>query len=78
VSWLPALDAVAAVEGGELNMLPPTYLTCLEIGQFRSADAALSAAASRTVEMFTPEMISSGSDFLLSTPPAYEALLESR
>lgn len=78
VTWLPALDAVAAVESAEIFMLPPTYLTCLEIGQHGSASSALSAATSRTVEMFTPEVISSGEDFVLSTPAAYEALLESR
>lgn len=78
VTWLPALDAVAAVESAEIFMLPPTYLTCLEIGQHGSALSALSAATSRTVEMFTPEVISSGEDFVLSTPAAYEALLESR
>ena len=35
VTWLPALGAVAAVEAGELLMLPPTYLTCLEVGAVR-------------------------------------------
>jgi len=78
VTWLPALDAVAAVERDEIFMLPPTFLTCLDIGQHPSADSALSAAAARTVDMFTPEVISSGSEFVLSTPPTYEALLESR
>lgn len=78
VTWLPAMSAVEAVEAGEMLMLPPTYLTCLEIGQLGSASAALAAATSRTVEMFTPEVISSGEDFILSTPPGYEALLESR
>ncbi len=78
VTWLPAISAVEAVESGEMLMLPPTYLTCLEIGQHESASSALSASSSRTVDMFTPEVISSGEDFVLSTPPAYEALLESR
>ena len=78
VTWLPALDAVAAVEDGEMLMLPPTYLTCLEIGQHPSAASALSSSGSRAVDMFTPEVISAGEDFVLSTPPNYEALLESR
>ena len=63
---------------GEMLMLPPTYLTCLEVAQYPDASSALSAAASRTVDMFTPEVISSGDDFMLSTPPTYERLLESR
>ena len=78
VTWLPALSAVEAVESGEMLMLPPTYLTCLEIGQHDSVPAAQEAAMSRTVDMFTPEVISAGEDFVLSTPPHYEALLESR
>lgn len=78
VTWLSALSAVEAVEAGEMLMLPPTYLTCLEIGLLGSASSALSAATSRTVDMFTPEVISDGDDFILSTPPGYEALLESR
>lgn len=77
VTWSPALDAVAAVEAGEMLMLPPTYLTCLDVGQHSSAASALAAAAQRTVDMFTPEVVSSGDDFVLSTPPAYEALLDS-
>ena len=78
VTWLPALSAVEAVETGEMLMLPPTYLTCLEIGQHDSAAAALVSSESRTVDMFTPEVISAGEDFVLSTPAAYEALLDSR
>ena len=78
VTWLPALDAVAAVEGGEIFMLPPTYLTCLELGQHASASSALADATSRSIDIFTPEVIASGDGFVLSTPAVYEALLESR
>ena len=55
-------------------MMPPTYLTCLEIAQHGSAASALSDATSRTVDMFTPEVISSGEDFVLSTPPSYRGV----
>ncbi|PUA83132.1 NUDIX hydrolase [Nocardioides currus] len=78
VTWLPALSAVEAVEAGEMLMLPPTYLTCLEAGQYPDSTSALAAAGSRTVDMFTPEVISDGDDFVLSTPPAYLSLMESR
>ncbi|WP_246210349.1 NUDIX hydrolase [Nocardioides piscis] len=78
VTWLPAMDAVAAVEDGEMLMLPPTYLTCLDVGQHASVAEVLVEAGQRTVEMFTPEVVSTGEDFTLSTPPLYEALLESR
>lgn len=78
VTWRPALDAVAAVESGELAMMPPTYLTCLDVGQHASAAAALDEATRRSVEIFIPEVVADGDDFVLSTPPAYAALLESR
>ena len=78
VTWLPALSAVEAVEAGEMLMLPPTYLTCLEAGQYPDSTSALAAAGSRTVDMFTPEVITDGEDFVLSTPPAYLSLMESR
>ncbi|CAA9385993.1 MAG: Putative NUDIX/MutT-family hydrolase [uncultured Nocardioides sp.] len=78
VMWLPALEAVAAVEGGEVAMMPPTFLTCLDIGQHASTAAALEAAGGRTVEIFTPEVIAAGDDFILSTPSHYEALLDAR
>lgn len=78
VTWLPALSAVEAVESGEMLMLPPTYLTCLEVSGFADASSALASSTTRTVEMFTPEVISSGEDFVLSTPPAYLALMEGR
>ncbi len=78
VTWVPAMSAVSAVEQGEMMMLPPTYLTCLEIGQRSTVAGVLEEATSRTVEMFTPEVTAAGDDFVLSTPPAYEALLDSR
>ncbi len=78
VTWMSALEAVADVEDGDMLMMPPTFLTCLDIGQHPSATVAHQAAAGRTVEIFTPEVISAGEDFVLSTPPFYEALLDSR
>ena len=35
-------------------MLPPTYLTCLEVGQYADPAAVLDAARDRSVEMFMP------------------------
>jgi 8-oxo-dGTP pyrophosphatase MutT (NUDIX family) len=78
VTWLPALDACAAVDAGGLLMLPPTYLTCLEVGQHSSPLAVLEAARDRTVEMFTPSVVGSGDDASLSYPEALRSLVESR
>jgi len=34
VTWLPLREAVRAVDGGRMLMLPPTYCTCLELYDF--------------------------------------------
>lgn len=75
VAWLSAGEAVRQVENGEIIMMPPTWLTCLDVAQHPSADGVLSEARERTVDMFTPEVVSSGDDFILSTPPRYERLM---
>ncbi|CAB4956009.1 unannotated protein [freshwater metagenome] len=78
VTWTGALDAVAQVEQEQILMLPPTWLTCLEIGQLADPDAVLVAAQDRTVDMFMPEVVADGDEFILSTPPHYTALMASR
>ena len=47
VTWLPALDAAAAADSGEIMMMPPTYLTCLEVGQFVAPADVFDAADGR-------------------------------
>jgi len=77
VAWMSAAGAVAAADAGDLMMLPPTYLTCLEVSGHAVPDAALAAAAGRTVEMFTPETVedpASPGSFTLSIPPRLEAI----
>ena len=78
VTWTGALDAVAQVEREEILMLPPTWLTCLEVGQYADPDAVLAEARERTVEMFMPEVVADGDDFILSTPQRYTDLMASR
>ncbi|MBC2932426.1 NUDIX hydrolase [Nocardioides sp. zg-1228] len=78
VMWVPALDAVEQVEREDILMLPPTWLTCLEVGQQADPDAVLAQARERRVEMFTPEVVADGDEFVLSTPPAYAALMAQR
>lgn len=76
VVWMRAGDAVAAVDGGSMFMLPPTYLTCLEVGQLASPAAVLEACADREVEMFCPEVVDDAEGFTLSRPPRLEPLIE--
>jgi len=56
VMWLPAAEAVEQVEAGQLAMMPPTYLNCLELAQLAGPDEALAATRGRRVEMFTPSI----------------------
>jgi 8-oxo-dGTP pyrophosphatase MutT (NUDIX family) len=56
VVWMPVRDVIDAVDDGRLAMLPPTYATCLELYEFRSAAAALDAAAARDRTPILPEM----------------------
>ena len=76
VTWLPAREAVAAVDEDRIFMLPPTYLTCLEVAEYADPDAVLIAAGDRVVEMFTPELTGQGDQVTLSRPADLEPLIE--
>jgi 8-oxo-dGTP pyrophosphatase MutT (NUDIX family) len=78
VTWLPAMQAVDDVEQDRMFMLPPTYLTCLEVGQYADPAAVFEAAVGRTVEMYTPQVEENDEGGTLSVPSRFEALLESR
>jgi 8-oxo-dGTP pyrophosphatase MutT (NUDIX family) len=78
VAWRPVLDAVQAVDDGEMMMMPPTYLTCLEIGQYADPEAVLAASAGRSVEMFTPEVTGEADEATLSMPERLRPLVEER
>ena len=53
----------------QLLMLPPTYLTCLEVGQYADPAAVLDAARDRSVEMYMPEVEETEDGGTLSVPP---------
>jgi 8-oxo-dGTP pyrophosphatase MutT (NUDIX family) len=76
VTWLPVADAVAAVDAERILMMPPTYLTCLELAEHGDPAEVLASAADRTVEMFTPEVVADGEEFALSRPARLERLIE--
>jgi 8-oxo-dGTP pyrophosphatase MutT (NUDIX family) len=78
VSWVPAMQAVEQVEQEQILMLPPTYLTCLEVGQHREPAEVLATARDRSVEMFMPEVEQGDDGSTLSIPAHLESLLESR
>jgi 8-oxo-dGTP pyrophosphatase MutT (NUDIX family) len=78
VTWLPAMKAVEDVEGEQILMLPPTYLTCLEVGQYDDPASVLEAARGRTVEMYTPRVEETEDGGTLSVPEHFEPLLATR
>ena len=78
VTWMGAAAACDAVDAGELGMMPPTYVTCLDIAQHASPAEVLAAAPTRVVEMFTPTVEGDGDDATLSVPAALATLVEAR
>jgi 8-oxo-dGTP pyrophosphatase MutT (NUDIX family) len=78
VLWKPALDACDAVDAGEIGMMPPTYVTCLEVGQHADPDAVLGAAVGRDLTMFTPDVEGGDDAATMSVPDRVVPLLEAR
>ena len=78
VQWTAAMDAVEQVEQRQMMMMPPTWLTCLDVGQHADPDAVLVEAQRRHVDIYTPEVMADGDEFVLSTPPHYSALMAAR
>ena len=78
VSWMSALGACDAVDAHELGMMPPTYLTCLEVGQYAGPDAVLAAATGRDLTMFTPAVEGDGEGATMSVPERTVPLLVAR
>lgn len=78
VAWLPARVAVDQADAGELALMPPTYLTSLEVGVYDAPEDVLSVAASRSVEMFTPDVEPLGDGWTLSMPDRLRPLVAMR
>jgi 8-oxo-dGTP pyrophosphatase MutT (NUDIX family) len=78
VTWLSAIDACDAVDAQELGMMPPTYVTCLEVGQYADPDAVLVAATGRDLTMFTPAVEEELEGATMSIPARSVPLLEAR
>ncbi len=76
VTWMAASEAVQAVDDKRMFMLPPTYLTCLEVSQYATPAGVLAACGDRDVEMFMPEVVDDGEGFTLSRPARLDPLIE--
>ena len=78
VMWLPPQEAVTRSDRGEVRMLPPTYLTCLDIARHGPPEAVMAAAQGRAVEVVMPELVEEDGAHFLSVPPQYADLLAGR
>jgi 8-oxo-dGTP pyrophosphatase MutT (NUDIX family) len=78
VAWIPARVAAVQADAGELALMPPTYLTSMEVGELGSPDEVLAVAASRTVEMFTPSVEPLDTGWTLSMPDRLRPLVAAR
>jgi hypothetical protein len=75
VTWLPAADAVAMAERGEMLMLPPTYLTSLEVSGYATPTRVVEAAHGRVLEMHTPDLEPMDEGWTLSIPGHLRSVL---
>ncbi|MFL6061612.1 MAG: NUDIX hydrolase [Marmoricola sp.] len=78
VVWLPAIRAVEQAEEQQILMLPPTYITSLDIAEYADPEAVITESRKRRVEMFCPAVEPEGDAFTLTRPPHADALLEKR
>ena len=78
VAWIPARVAADQADAGELALMPPTYLTSMEVGSLSSPDEVLEVAAARSVEMFTPSVEPLGDGWTLSMPDRLRPLVADR
>lgn len=78
VTWLPARVAADQADAGELALMPPTYLTSMEVGTYATPADVLHAASSRSVEMFCPSVEPIDDGWTLSMPDRLRAMLAER
>jgi 8-oxo-dGTP pyrophosphatase MutT (NUDIX family) len=78
VDWIPARVAAEQADSGELALMPPTYLTSMEVGEHDSPEEVLAVAAARSVEMFTPSVEPLGEGWTLSMPDRLRPLVAAR
>lgn len=68
VAWMSPADALAAVDAGELEMLPPTYLCCHQLAAQPSVAAALAAARDQVITPILPALRMDGDQAYLEGP----------
>ncbi|MFC0624209.1 NUDIX hydrolase [Kribbella deserti] len=67
VAWMHPAEAVAAVEAGQMAMLPPTYLCCRDIATHATVAGVLAESADRPIPSILPKLRLDGDDAYLET-----------
>lgn len=75
VLWLPARETIARADRGEMAMMPPTYLTTLDVAQYEQAADVIAEAHTRAVVMHTPAPEPFGDKWTLSIPDVLRPVL---
>src|SRR3954464_2275132 len=57
VAWVRPADALAAADGGEMGMLPPTAFTLSELATYDDVAAVLDAGTARDVKPVVPKIV---------------------
>jgi len=65
-SWLPLTEAIAAVDAGEMSMLPPTLHTCRELAEHKPSEL-LAVAAQRVIRTVAPKVVEDGGRYYLES-----------
>jgi len=56
VAWVHPAEAVAAVDAGQLAMLPPTYFSCAELAGYSSVEDVLAVLPDRPIPTIEPRL----------------------
>ncbi len=67
VAWMRPSDAVAAVDAGDLLMLPPTYVCCRDLTPYDDVASILAAAGEREIRAVMPTVRVDGDQAYLET-----------
>jgi 8-oxo-dGTP pyrophosphatase MutT (NUDIX family) len=65
--WAPLGAALAAVDAGTAEMMPPTHVTCRELADL-GASEVLDAAAQRDIRTISPTLVEVDGELFLDTP----------
>ncbi len=75
---MSAADAAAAADSGTMMMLPPTFLTCLDVAQHPTVHHVLDESRTRSLEMFCPAVEPLGDGYTLSLPERLRPMVAHR